>query len=234
MFSPEVKKYAEVIWEYHHMHQPREHADLMLVLGSHDLRVPRYAAPLYRDGLASHLIVSGGVAHNDDLLKTGWEKTEAEMFRDVMVYGGVPVEAIMLETAARNTGENFSLSRKILEEKGVNFESVLVITKPYMERRAFATGTKQWPDKKIIVSSPQVSFDEYFEEHQDQDRGRDQDQDEMPSPEDVLNIMMGDFQRIDIYGRKGFQTPQEIPPHAWEAFEYLKKLGYNKHLLPEA
>lgn len=222
MFSPEVKKYAEVIWEYHHLHQPREHADLMLVLGSHDLRVPKYAAELYRDGLASRVIISGGIAHNDDLLKTNWEKTEAETFADVMLENGVPKDRIVLETAAKNTGDNFALSRKVLESNSIDFASVLVVTKPYMERRAFATGAKQWPDKKIIVSSPPCSFDEYFGTYVNE-----------TSPEDILNIMMGDFQRIDIYGRKGFQTPQEIPASVWEAFNRLKELGYTKHLLPE-
>lgn len=223
MFSSEVKKNAEVIWEYHHLHQPLERTDIMLVLGSHDLRVPGYAAELYRDGLAGQVIISGGVAHNDDLLKTGWEKTEAETFRDVMVGGGVTVESIMIETAARNTGENLSLSRKIIEEGGVSFESVLVITKPYMERRAFATGTKQWPDKKIIVSSPPCSFDEYFGTYVNE-----------TSPDDILSLMMGDLQRIDVYGRNGFQTPQEIPASVWEAFDRLKEFGYTRRLLPES
>lgn len=222
MFSPEVKKYAEVIWEYHHLHQPLERTDIMLVLGSHDLRVPEYAAELYRDGLASQVIISGGIAHNDDLLKTGWEKTEAETFADVMIENGVPKDRVLLEVAAKNTGDNFAFSRKILESNGIDFASALVITKPYMERRAFATGTKQWPDKKIIVSSPPFLFDEYFEAYVNE-----------TSPEDILNIMMGDFQRIDIYGRKGFQTPQEIPADVWEAFNHLKRFGYAKHLLPE-
>lgn len=196
----------------------------MLVLGSHDLRVPEYASELYRDRLAGQVIISGGIAHNDDLLKTNWEKTEAETFADVMIENGVPSDHIVLETTAKNTGDNFALSRKILESNSIDFASVIVITKPYMERRAFATGTKQWPDKKIIVSSPQVSFDEYFRECENRET----------SPEDILNIMMGDFQRIDIYGRNGFQTLQAIPADVWEAFSHLKTLGYTKHLLPDA
>ena len=43
--------------------------------------------------------------------------------------------------------------------------------------------------------------------------------------------MMGDLQRIDVYGRNGFQIPQEIPEKVWDAFESLKGLGYTKRLL---
>jgi uncharacterized SAM-binding protein YcdF (DUF218 family) len=222
MFEPEVSRYAKVIWDYHHMHQPLGKADIMLVLGSHDLRVPKYAARLFIEGFAKRLVISGGIAHSDDLLKTNWQKTEAEMFADVLTEAGIDANDIVLEKEAKNTGDNFSLSRRIIESRNIEFSSVLVITKPYMERRAFATGSKQWPDKQIIVSSPPISFDEYFSEYVDQET----------SPESILNIMMGDLQRIDIYGRKGFQIVQEIPSEVWEAFNRLKELGYTKHLLP--
>lgn len=224
MFSEEVKNLATIIWDYHHVHQLLQKVDVILVLGSHDLRIPKYAAQLFVEGYAPRIIVSGGVAHNDDLLKTSWEKTEAEMFADVMIESGVDHNRIMLEKEAKNTGENFSLSREILEANGVDFTSALVITKPYMERRAFATGAKQWSDKEIIVSSPPIPFDEYFSEYVNNET----------SPDAILNIMMGDLQRIDVYGRKGFQIPQEIPDEVWEAFHRLKELGYTKHLLSES
>lgn len=222
MFNPEVAKLAKVIWDYHHMHQLLTKADIILVLGSHDLRVPVYAAELYVKGFAPLVVVSGGMAHDDDLLKTNWLGTEAEKFADVMAVNGVPHEVIVLENAAKNTGENFTLGQKLLEELDQHFESAIVVTKPYMERRAFATGAKQWPDKHIVVSSPSCSFESYFEEYVHQET----------TPENILHIMMGDLERIDVYGRNGFQIPQEIPDHVWLAFDRLKELGYTKHLLP--
>ena len=32
-----------------------------------------------------------------------------------------------------------------------------------MERRSFATFKKLWPEKEVVVTSPQVSFDEYLD-----------------------------------------------------------------------
>lgn len=223
MFSQEISEPARVIWDYLHMNQPLGKAEIILVLGSHDLSVPEYAATLYADGYASRIIVSGGVAHNDDVLKTGWGKTEAEMFRDVLVDRGVSENNILIENEAKNTGDNFALSRKVLDAAGVDVQSVIVVTKPYMERRASATGAKQWPDVKMIVTSEPINFDEYLDRYRNREI----------TPETILNIMMGDLQRIDIYGRNGFQIPQEIPQEVWAAFDRLKELGFTKRLLGE-
>lgn len=223
MFDQETSDLARTIWDYHHMNQPLEKADVILVLGGHDLRVPEYAAKLYGEGYAPIIVVSGGTAHNDDLLKTGWDKTEAETFKDVLVRGGVPTDKILVENEAKNTGDNFILGKKTLDEARVDFQSAIVVTKPYMERRAFATGAKQWPDKTITVTSPPTSFEDYFSHYVNQET----------SPEAVLNIMMGDLQRIEAYGKNGFQIPQEIPELVREAFRKLKLQGYTKHLLAD-
>jgi hypothetical protein len=48
--------------------------------------------------------------------------------------------------------------------------------------------------------------------------------------ERVINIMVGDLQRIRIYPAKGFQIPQDIPDEVWTAYERLVKWGFTKHL----
>lgn len=212
----DLDKNAEVIWNYHLLHQPITHADILLVLGGHDLRVPEYAAKLFNDGVAPMVVISGGVAHAGDLLETGWTETEAEKFASVMITAGVPSEKILLEKEATNTGANFQLAKKLLDEHGI-ITSAIAVTKPYMERRAFATGTKQWPNVDLVVTSPPILFADYVTGD--------------VSKEDVINIMMGDLQRIDVYGKNGFQIPQEIPLEVWDAFEQLKAAGYTKHLI---
>jgi uncharacterized SAM-binding protein YcdF (DUF218 family) len=89
------------------------------------------------------VIISGGMAHIGDLLETGWDRTEAEEFSDVMKKAGVHSNKIILETQAQNTGDNFKRSKIVLDAKNIDFDSVIVVTKPYMERRAFATGKIQ-------------------------------------------------------------------------------------------
>ncbi len=86
-----------------------------------------------------------------------------------------------------------------------------------MERRSYATFKKHWPEKKLIVTSPQIPFEKYPTE-------------EIPL-ERVINIMAGDLQRIKVYADTGFQIYQDIPDDIWKAYEQLVELGYNKQLI---
>ena len=54
---------------------------------------------------------------------------------------------------------------------------------------------------------------------------------EVPSTDEVINILVGDLHRIRVYPEKGFQIPQEIPEEVWSAFESLVAAGYDKRLV---
>lgn len=217
MTSKDVDKLARKIWNYHHVNHKLEKADCIFVLGSHDLRVAEYGAKLFLEGYAPVIIFSGGVAHHGDLLETEWKSSEAEIFAERAMDLGVPEDKIIIENKATNTGENVQFTEKILKEKSLDFESFIIVQKPYMERRVYATIRVYWSNKKIIVTSPQINFDDYYNGEITKD--------------DVINIMVGDLQRIKIYPEKGFQIFQEIPDDVWEAYQELVRLGYTKHLL---
>ena len=204
---------ARKLWDYHHMHHVPEQTDCILVLGSHDLRVAERGAELYLQGLAPILIFSGGLGY---LTKNIWTEPEADQFARVALDKGVPAEAIFVENQSTNTGENIQFTRRLLEEKGLHPQRFLLVQKPYMERRTYATFKKQWPDKDLLVTSPQIAFMEYATE-------------DIPM-EKVINSMVGDLQRIKVYPGKGFQIVQEIPEEVWSAFEKLVAWGFNKHL----
>ncbi len=208
---------AQILWDYHRLSHPLVKKDIMLVLGGHDLRVPEYAAELFVQKFAPTIIVSGGVAHAGDLLETEWNQTEAQKFAEVMMPRGVPRENILLENEAKNTGNNFTLSRKVLQEKDIVFDNALVVTKPYMERRAYATGRMLWPDIDLIVTSPNIQFHEYIKNS--------------INPEAEINIMVGDLNRIIEYPKLGYQIEQDVPEAVLVAYETLKSAGYNKHLI---
>ncbi len=213
----DIAESAKLLYKYHQLNQLLEKADIILVLGSHDIRVAEYAADLFKKGLAPIVVVSGGMAHIGDLLDTGWKRTEAEEFADVMIKAGVPDDSIILEKEARNTGDNFKLSGELLTEKGIEFSSAIIVTKPYMERRAYATGKVHWPEKELILASPELNFEDYDDGSIDTDA--------------FVNIMVGDLQRIIEYPDKGFQISQEIPDNVLEAYQHLVDQGFDKHLI---
>jgi len=216
MINEEAITLAKKLWNYHQLHHTLEKCDCILVLGSHDLRVAERGADLYLQGLAPIIIFSGGLGN---LTKDMWTETEADLFATIALDKGVPREAIFIENKSTNTGENILFTQQLLKDKNLDLQSFIVVQKPYMERRSYATFKKHWPDKKLLVTSPLLSFDEYHN-------------DEIPL-ERVINIMAGDLQRIKIYPEKGFQIPQEIPDDVWQAYERLVEMGFNKHLVKE-
>ena len=212
----EIRALAKHLWNYHHTNHTLEKSDCILALGSHDLRVPERAAELYLQGWAPLVIMSGGLGN---FTQGFWKEKEADKFAAIAIQKGVPAEAILIENKSTNTGENILFTQKLLEEKGLDPQSFIVVQKPYMERRSYATFKKHWPDKKLVVTSPQISFEAY-------------PTDEIPM-ERVINIMVGDLQRIKRYPEMGFQIYQDIPDDVWAAYESLIALGFDKHLMKE-
>lgn len=214
MITEKTLALAKKIWDYHHVNNALEKADCILVLGSHDTRVADRAAELYLEGWAPIVVFSGGLGRLTEGL---WTETEADLFAKIAIKKGVPEESILIENRSTNTGENILLTQKLLEKHNLHFESFIVVQKPYMERRSFATFKKHWPDKRFVVTSPQIPFEKYTT-------------DEIPV-EQVINITVGDLQRIKLYAEKGFQVYQEIPADVWQAYEQLVDEGFDEHLV---
>jgi len=211
---------AERIWHYHRLNHQLERADAIVVLCSHDTRVAERGAELFLDGWAPLLIFSGGLG---SITSRMWSEPEADLFARIAVSMGVPEDRILIENRSTNTGDNVVFTRRLLAERGLDPQTFILVQKPYMERRTFATFRKQWPEKQILVTSPQVPFDRYLAAYSN----------EAISTDDVISIMVGDLQRIQVYPAKGFQIHQDIPADVWDAYQELVDAGYNRHLIRE-
>lgn len=209
---------SKKIWQYHHVNHPLAPADCILVLGSHDTRVAERGAELLLNGYAPWIVFSGGLGR---LTEGVWDEPEADTFAKIAREMGVPGDKILIENRSTNTGENIALTYVLLKKNRIPVRRMILVQKPYMERRAYATFMQQWPGEQIeiMVTSPQLSFAEY-PNHE-------------ISQEDVINIMLGDLQRIRLYPQMGFQIHQDIPAEVWAAYERLVKKGFTSHLIAE-
>jgi uncharacterized SAM-binding protein YcdF (DUF218 family) len=206
---------ARLIWDYHHVGHTLAAADVIIVLGSHDTRVAERGADVFLEGWAPLIVFSGYLgALTSDI----WTRPEAEIFAEVAEARGVPRDRMLLEARATHTGENVSFSRALLAEHGLQPRRVIAVQKPYMERRTLATFQQRWPEAELIVTSPQLDFDTYPSDEIRRD--------------DIIHIMMGDLQRLTVYGEKGWSARQEIPPAVRAAYERLAAAGYTRRLLP--
>ncbi|MEU8178613.1 YdcF family protein [Microbispora hainanensis] len=205
---------AKLIWDYHQMHHALRPCDVAIGLGSHDLGVAAFSAELYHQGLFPRLVFTGG---NSPTTLARFPRGEAVHFREHALSLGVPDEAILLEPNATNTGENITLSRKVLATAGLHPQSVLLISKPYMERRSFATARKLWPEIEIVCASEPLALDDYVKAIGD---------DKL-----VIDMLVGDLQRVIEYPKLGFAIPQEIPEVVHAAYEALIRAGFDSRLL---
>ena len=213
-----IRVFAERLWRYHRLNHQLSSADAIIVLCSHDTVVAERGAQLLLDGWAPLLVFSGGLGA---ITKHLWKEPEADQFARIALKMGVPSEKILIENQSTNTGENVRFTRQLLALKNIDVEKVIVVQKPYMERRSYATFKNWWPEIELLVTSPQLSFDQYLNRYSHASL----------SPDDVISIMVGDLQRIRIYPAKGFQIYQEIPDDVWDAYEELVTAGYDKYLV---
>lgn len=211
-----VDFYAEILYDYHFLKQPLRKADVIFVLGSHDPSVADYAIQLYKEGWADFLIFSGGVIRSIGELRNTTPKSEADAFFDIAVQNGVPAEVIILDNEATNTGENFSCTRKILKENSFNFKNFILVQKPYMVRRTYATALIQFSEFDFVTTAIPDTYSEYITRCQQNNI----------SKERVISNMTGDLQRLKIYPEKGFLVKMAIPDNVWNAYEKLIEMGF--------
>jgi uncharacterized SAM-binding protein YcdF (DUF218 family) len=205
---------ARLIWDYHQMrHEPRP-CDAAIGLGSHDLGVAGFAAQLYRAGLFPTVVFTGG---NSSTTAARFPRGEAVHYREHALAFGVPEEAILVEPNAGNTGQNITFSRGVLSEVGIVPASVLLISKPYMERRAFATCRRLWPEVEAVCASEPLEFDDYVMTIGDEKL--------------VIDMLVGDLQRVIEYPKVGFAIEQEVPGEVHAAYESLLRAGFDSRLL---
>lgn len=207
----------QVIWDYLGMHQEPQKADCIVGFGNFNDNIARRAAQLYHQGYADRILFTGGLGRNTRGLLP---ETEAARFARVAEECGVPGDAILREDRSTNTKENILFTRDLLTQLGLPRDHILGVHQPFMERRICAALGVYWPEVRITVTSPQVTIPEYLADAKRQGI----------TENAAVSVIVGDFQRMDLYAQRGYQLPQEIPEEAWEAFRQLVAMGFDKQL----
>ena len=206
---------ARTIWDFHQMGHALRPCSAAITLGSLDLGVATTTAELYHAGMFPVVVFTGDTSA---ATQERFPRGEANHYREHALSLGVPDEAIVLEPKATNTGQNIGFSREALESAGVAVTTVLLISMPYMQRRAYATCRKLWPEVTPVCVSQPLSFEEYVTTHDDEKQ--------------LIDMLMGDMQRVMEYPKRGFAIEQHVPERARDAFDRLRTRGYDTWLLP--
>lgn len=214
----EVIKNAKTIYNYLNQPQSIENPEFILILGSSDLSVADFASRYIKNSDAEVVIISGGLGKDTQHL---WNISEAQMFYEVLKKNDCcRQKQVYLEEKSSNTGENILFSRDLILKHQLKHGSGLIITKPYMTKRALNTAAKQWPEVSWGSTAEKISFEDYFERIDNKDS--------------FLNILAGDLQRIKVYAEQGYQIKDRIPSEIWDSFIYLSKNGYDRFVIKES
>ncbi|MEW2189415.1 YdcF family protein [Streptomyces microflavus] len=215
MISVQTWADAQRLWDFQQMHHEPRPCSVAVGLGSHDLGVADVTVDLYRRGMFPLIVFTGATSRTTrDRMPRG----EAEHYRERALELGVPASAILVEPNARNTGENVNFARELLTERGVEVSSVLLVSKPYEERRAYATARRLWPEIEIVSASAPMTLSEYVESIKD--------------PRLVLDMLVGAQQRLLVYPERGFMISQDIPVSVTAAYDRLRAEGFTSRLVP--
>lgn len=156
---------------------------------------------------------SGGFGKDTAAL---FQEPEAVLLASRCLELGVPEERMFVEDRAANSGENFRFSGALLAERGIFPHTGVIACKPYMAKRAWATGVMQWPEVDWSVARQELDFEAYLEQGNDMKA--------------VLELMAGDLQRLRVYAGR-FQAPVEVPEPIWAAYERLVEDGYDRYVI---
>lgn len=208
---------ARVLWDLHQVPDEPRPTDVAIALGSHDIGVAEHAADLFRAGRFPLIVFTGA---NAPTTVKDFPRGEAVQFAERAEELGVPRSAIFVESRATNTGENLTYSRGLLAEHEISVASATLISRPYQQRRAYVTAQKLWPELDVVCSARTQELDEYVAS--------------IGSEKRVLDMLVGDTQRLWVYAARGFAAPQEVDDRTMAAYERVVAAGYMSRLVAES
>lgn len=200
---------ARILWVYHNQAEPLAKADLIVGLGSYDLRVADYCAALYGQSLAPNICFTGASGNWTSGL---YETSEAAAFAERAIELGVPSSQIHVEDQSKNIGENIDLTRRLFP--AVN--AIIWVTKPQTQRRVRATLDVRSRNFSSMVTAPNHELEaQPTASH---------------TLHDLICELVGDSWRILAYPDLGFMAEQHMPDVVRAAYLKLVAAGFTDHL----
>lgn len=214
-------------------------ADLLLLLGNGIPGTVALAAKAYWEGVAPKIMVCGGVGHSTAYL---WEavknheeygkipvegRAEGDIFFDLLtqVYQ-VPAKDILVENQSQNCGDNAKKAYEMLRSRKDEFQNILLIQDPTMQRRSYENFKKEFEGSGMHFYNfapfiPQVTPSMCLKKEMDG----------IWSEERFFELLLGEIPRLrddkNGYGPKGkgYIGHVEIPQEVLEADQAVKEFA---------
>lgn len=215
-------------------------ADVMVLFGGSILAGAEILAKAIKDDIAKHYIIVGGQGHTTASLREQIHKeypampvaglTEAELFQQylVTVY---QVQADYLETKSTNCGNNITNLLKLMKNKGIAHQSIILCQDATMQYRMEATLRKYLSKDTVVINY--AAYQAYL--HYQDKLTYTRKIHGMWDVDRYITLLMGEIPRLidneQGYGPKGkdFLAHVDLPEKVLTAFESLKPI-YGNHI----
>ena len=218
MVNKEIIKPLEEIWNYMKLNMKIEKSDLIIGCGCMNLEIPVKCAELLKGNYAQNILFSGGLGK---LTTSNFDRTEAEIYKDIAIKEGIKPNKIFIENKSTNTGDNFRFSLKIIEKYKIKSDKIIIVHNNLSQRRTLSVARAIIKDKKLIITSPDKTFSQFIEKLSNVTEERKQN---------IISVIVGDIQRLIIYPQLGWQTENNVPETIIEDYYKLKNMGYDKYI----
>ena len=212
-----------------------EKVDVMVLFGGSILCGGDLLAQAMKEGMARYYIIVGGAGHTTEALRQEVKKRypflDTEQQPEAKVFAAYlktryDLEPDYLECDSTNCGNNITYLLKLLKEKKIDFQSILMIQDASMQRRMDA-GLQKYVDESITI----INYAAYqaFVALSDNKLVYKEEIPGMWDMERYLSLLLGELPRLSDtptgYGPLGkdYIDHVDIPPEVEAAFSWLKQ-----------
>jgi len=218
-YEKEIINALQEIWNYMRLDQSLEKCDLIMGCGCSNLEIPIKCAKLYKEGYAKKILFTGGLGK---ITKNFFNKSEAEIYKDIAIKQGVNEKDILIETKSKNTVENFKFSSNILKNNNIKSDKILIVHGSLSQRRTLSCAKAVLKDKTFLITSPDITFEDFLNKLKENKHAI-----------DTISTIVGNIQRLIIYPQFGWQQETKVPENIINAYYLLKELGFSKYILSQ-
>lgn len=199
----EIDHAVLTLWNFLRVEQVPKKSDVIFVFGCGSLRVPDQAARLFHQGIAPVILVSGTMGKTASI-KFGM--SECDAFSQELIKQDVPLDSILLERNATNTGENIIFGMKLLQDNEIDTKMITFVSTPYHSKRCKATFQLREPELETYSCPPAGDFLDFV----------------AFTKERAALKLVGEIDRLIKYPLLGLIIEQEIPSNVLEATELIR------------
>jgi uncharacterized SAM-binding protein YcdF (DUF218 family) len=197
--SSDTQKLCEIILNYLTITDKLNQADAIFISGGKSIITLNKAYEIYKQGIAHKIVFVGKKGPYTD---PSW-RSEADEYSKRLTELGVSSTDLIWEPLSTNTLDDTKYCMHLLTDNNINPRCLILVTRPFHQRRVYATFKKQYPETEYI-NAP--SDEEY------------------PLTEESIKRLLAEIDRIIEYGNKGDLEKQTIPLQVSDAHEQLKNL----------